>query len=155
MSHIKHCTLQYEAVQHVPTCGTTAHDQTLPPEQVLPRAARQGRYGSAIDTAPRSSFPLSPVLCADTGVLQSSPCLVRFVHVSSAGVTRPNRPGINVDQEPPAVKLNDALGGLLTYKLAGEDAVRMGGECQCIAFFQRPHPMGRGGPYAKSRGVML
>jgi hypothetical protein len=38
-------------------------------------------------------------------------------------VTRPNRPGINVDQEPPAVKLNDALGGLLTYKLAGEDAV--------------------------------
>lgn len=44
----------------------------------------------------------------------------RFVHVSSAGVTRPNRPGINVDQEPPAVKLNDVLGGLLTYKLEGE-----------------------------------
>lgn len=51
----------------------------------------------------------------------------RFVHVSSAGVTRPNRPGINVDQEPPAVKLNDALGGLLTYKLAGEDVVRGSG----------------------------
>ena len=41
----------------------------------------------------------------------------RFVYVSSAGVTRPNRPGINVDEEPPAVKLNDALGGILTYKL--------------------------------------
>ncbi len=41
----------------------------------------------------------------------------RFVHVGSAGVTRPNRPGIDVDQEPPAVKLNDALGGILTYKL--------------------------------------
>jgi uncharacterized protein YbjT (DUF2867 family) len=53
--------------------------------------------------------------------------LCRFVHVSSAGVTRPNRPGINVDQEPPAVKLNDALGGLLTYKLAGEDAIRGSG----------------------------
>lgn len=39
--------------------------------------------------------------------------------VSSAGVTRPNRPGINVDEEPPAVKLNDALGGILTYKLKG------------------------------------
>ncbi|KAG2496036.1 hypothetical protein HYH03_005958 [Edaphochlamys debaryana] len=51
----------------------------------------------------------------------------RFVHVSSAGVTRPNRPGINVDMEPPAVKLNDALGGLLTWKLEGEDALRGSG----------------------------
>ena len=42
-------------------------------------------------------------------------------------MTRPNRPGINVDQEPPAVKLNDALGGLLTYKLAGEDVVSTDG----------------------------
>jgi hypothetical protein len=55
------------------------------------------------------------------------PVTPRYVHVSSAGVTRPNRPGINVDQEPPAVKLNDALGGLLTYKLAGEDAIRESG----------------------------
>lgn len=30
-------------------------------------------------------------------------------------------------QEPPAVKLNAALGGLLTYKLAGEDAIRSSG----------------------------
>ena len=43
-----------------------------------------------------------------------------FVHVSSAGVTRPNRPGINVDEEPPAVKMNAMLGGLLDYKLAAE-----------------------------------
>lgn len=35
------------------------------------------------------------------------------------GVTRPNRPGIDVNQEPPAVKLNDTLGGILTWKLAG------------------------------------
>eukprot|EP00879_Flechtneria_rotunda_P004268 GHRR01004517.1.p1 GENE.GHRR01004517.1~~GHRR01004517.1.p1 ORF type:complete len:573 (+),score=177.05 GHRR01004517.1:347-2065(+) len=55
------------------------------------------------------------------------PVTPRFVHVSSAGVTRPNRPGIDVEQEPPAVKLNDALGGLLTYKLAGEDVVRSSG----------------------------
>lgn len=54
---------------------------------------------------------------------QPAAAAARFIHVSSAGVTRPNRPGINVDQEPPAVKLNDALGGLLTYKLAGEDVV--------------------------------
>lgn len=51
----------------------------------------------------------------------------KWVHISSAGVTRPNRPGINVEVEPPAVKLNDALGGLLTFKLKGEDAVRESG----------------------------
>jgi hypothetical protein len=47
-----------------------------------------------------------------------------IVHVSSAGVTRPDRPGIDVEVEPPAVKMNAALGGILTHKLAGEDAVR-------------------------------
>lgn len=51
----------------------------------------------------------------------------RIVHVSSAGVTRPDRPGIDVEQEPPAVKMNDMLGGLLTYKLAGEQALRESG----------------------------
>lgn len=50
-----------------------------------------------------------------------------FVHVSSAGVTRPNRPGIDVEQEPPAVKMNSMLGGLLDYKLAAEDALRSSG----------------------------
>lgn len=50
-----------------------------------------------------------------------------FIHVSSAGVTRPNRPGINVDDEPPAVKMNAMLGGLLDYKLAAEDAIRSSG----------------------------
>jgi len=48
----------------------------------------------------------------------------RFVLVSSAGVTRPGRPGINLDEEPPAVRLNDQLGGILTWKLKGEDSVR-------------------------------
>ncbi|MEW5317424.1 MAG: hypothetical protein WDW38_008720 [Sanguina aurantia] len=51
----------------------------------------------------------------------------RFVHLSSAGVTRPNRPGIDVNVEPPAVRMNEELGGILTYKLAGEDAVRESG----------------------------
>jgi hypothetical protein len=92
-----------------------------------------------------------------------TPVTPRLVHVSSAGVTRPNRPGIDVEQvgngllaiyrpriveqtalasladiwlrqasyiklsmrlclqEPPAVKLNAALGGLLDFKLAGND----------------------------------
>jgi hypothetical protein len=41
----------------------------------------------------------------------------RFVHVSSAGVTRPGRPGLDLDKQPPAVRMNDELGGLLTFKL--------------------------------------
>ena len=57
----------------------------------------------------------------------AEPLTPRFVLVSSAGVTRPNRPGINMDEEPPAVKLNDALGGILTYKLAAEDELRSSG----------------------------
>ncbi|WP_414755770.1 CIA30 family protein [Anabaena sp. CCY 9910] len=51
----------------------------------------------------------------------------KFVLVSSAGVTRPGRPGINLDEEPPAVRLNDQLGGILTWKLKGEDSLRASG----------------------------
>lgn len=50
--------------------------------------------------------------------------LPRFVLISSAGVTRPNRPGINLAEEPPAVRMNDQLGGILTWKLRGEDSLR-------------------------------
>lgn len=53
--------------------------------------------------------------------------LPQFVLVSSAGVTRPGRPGINLEEEPPAVRLNDQLGGILTWKLRGEDSVRESG----------------------------
>ena len=53
--------------------------------------------------------------------------LPKFVMVSSAGVTRPGRPGLNLDEEPPAVRLNDQLGGILTWKLRGEDTVRSSG----------------------------
>jgi uncharacterized protein YbjT (DUF2867 family) len=51
----------------------------------------------------------------------------QFIMVSSAGVTRPGRPGLNLDEEPPAVRMNDQLGGILTWKLRGEDAVRQSG----------------------------
>ncbi len=51
----------------------------------------------------------------------------QFITISSAGVTRPNRPGINLAEEPPAVRMNDQLGGILTWKLRGEDAVRESG----------------------------
>ncbi|HBB35575.1 MAG TPA: NADH:ubiquinone oxidoreductase [Cyanobacteria bacterium UBA8803] len=51
----------------------------------------------------------------------------QFIMVSSAGVTRPGRPGLNLEEEPPAVRMNDQLGGILTWKLRGEDAVRQSG----------------------------
>jgi len=57
----------------------------------------------------------------------SGASLPQFVLVSSAGVTRPSRPGINLEEEPPAVRLNDQLGGILTWKLRGEDSVRESG----------------------------
>ncbi|MTJ08510.1 MULTISPECIES: CIA30 family protein [unclassified Anabaena] len=53
--------------------------------------------------------------------------LPQFVLISSAGVTRPGRPGINLEEEPPAVRLNDQLGGILTWKLRGEESVKASG----------------------------
>ncbi len=55
------------------------------------------------------------------------PTLPQFIMISSAGVTRPGRPGINLEEEPPAVRMNDQLGGILTWKLRGEEAVRESG----------------------------
>lgn len=53
--------------------------------------------------------------------------LPQFVLVSSAGVTRPGRTDINLEEEPPAVRLNDQLGGILTWKLRGEESLRKSG----------------------------
>ena len=39
-------------------------------------------------------------------------------------MTRPNRPGINLAEEPPAVRMNEQLGGILTWKLRGEEVIR-------------------------------
>ncbi len=54
----------------------------------------------------------------------SNPLIPQFIHVSSAGVTRPGKPGLNLDEEPPAVRMNDQLGGILTWKRRGEDLLR-------------------------------
>ena len=51
----------------------------------------------------------------------------QFILISSAGVTRPNRPGINLEEEPPAVRMNEQLGGILTWKLRGEEVVKNSG----------------------------
>lgn len=55
------------------------------------------------------------------------PICPRFVHVGSAGVTRPDRPGLDLSKQPPAVRLNKELGFILTFKLKGEDLLRESG----------------------------
>eukprot|EP00850_Spirogloea_muscicola_P017042 SM000142S00556 [mRNA] locus=s142:222539:227860:- [translate_table: standard] len=55
------------------------------------------------------------------------PVTPRFVHVGSAGATRPERPGLDLSKQPPAVRMNKELGGILTFKLKGEDVVRDSG----------------------------
>ncbi|CAN4105645.1 unnamed protein product [Withania somnifera] len=66
-----------------------------------------------------------PVSCIRAYV--KDPVTPRFVHVSSAGVTRPERPGIDLSKQPPAVRLNKELGFILTFKLKGEDEIRESG----------------------------
>ncbi|PQQ21813.1 uncharacterized protein Pyn_19851 [Prunus yedoensis var. nudiflora] len=43
------------------------------------------------------------------------------------GVTRPNRPGLDLSKQPPAVRLNKELDFILTFKLKGEDLIRESG----------------------------
>jgi uncharacterized protein YbjT (DUF2867 family) len=51
----------------------------------------------------------------------------QFIHISSAGVTRPNRAGLDLASEPPAVRMNEQLGGILTWKLRGEEVIKDSG----------------------------
>ncbi|BAZ43807.1 NADH:ubiquinone oxidoreductase complex I intermediate-associated protein 30 [Chondrocystis sp. NIES-4102] len=51
----------------------------------------------------------------------------QLIQISSAGVTRPNRPGLDLASEPPAVRMNEQLGGILTWKLRGEEVIRSSG----------------------------
>jgi hypothetical protein len=50
-----------------------------------------------------------------------------IVHVSSAGVNPPDRPGLDLTKQPPAVRMNKELSYILTFKLKGEDLVQESG----------------------------
>eukprot|EP00884_Botryococcus_braunii_P010727 jgi/Botrbrau1/19656/Bobra.0003s0021.2 len=69
----------------------------------------------------RFSLPLESVTA-----YMASPIKPRIIFLSCAAVTRPGRPGLDPESEP-LVKLNDDLGGILTYKLAAEEEVRASG----------------------------
>ncbi|BFG26602.1 hypothetical protein CerSpe_128760 [Prunus speciosa] len=56
------------------------------------------------------------------------PITPRFVHLGSTGVTRLDRPGLDLSKQPPAVRLNKELDFMLTFKLKnGEDLIRESG----------------------------
>ncbi|CAL8171556.1 unnamed protein product [Prunus armeniaca] len=50
-----------------------------------------------------------------------------FIHVGSAGITRPDRAGLDLSKQPPAVRLNKELDFILTFKLKGEDLIQESG----------------------------
>ncbi|XP_008245276.1 PREDICTED: uncharacterized protein LOC103343393, partial [Prunus mume] len=50
-----------------------------------------------------------------------------FISVGSAGITRPDRPGLDLSKQPPAVRLNKELDFILTFKLKGEYLIRESG----------------------------
>jgi len=116
---------------------------TIPLDKLIPVfRAKTVNSGAKLDTSRISSFQLMLSKFEYDGALNPkftpgifklqlesvAACdgiaLPRFVMVSSAGVTRPGRPGINLEEEPPAVRMNEMLGGILTWKLKGEDCVR-------------------------------
>mmetsp|Transcript_4485 Transcript_4485/g.12229 ORF Transcript_4485/g.12229 Transcript_4485/m.12229 type:complete len:618 (-) Transcript_4485:2455-4308(-) len=78
-----------------------------------------------IEAVTKSSAPTqtSSFETAETSPTHSAP---RFIHVSSAGVTRVLRKNEfpDWDSQPPAVRMNDMLGRILEWKLAGEDVIR-------------------------------
>ncbi|XP_020424695.1 uncharacterized protein LOC18770439 [Prunus persica] len=55
------------------------------------------------------------------------PITPRLVRGGSAGITRPDRPGLDLSKQPPAVRLNKELDFILTFKLKEEDLIRESG----------------------------
>mmetsp|Transcript_7940 Transcript_7940/g.17031 ORF Transcript_7940/g.17031 Transcript_7940/m.17031 type:complete len:622 (-) Transcript_7940:550-2415(-) len=70
-----------------------------------------------------STVPQSPSSSPSSNARSAPP---RIIHVSSAGVTRVLRRDEfpDWDAQPPAVRMNDMLGRILEWKLAGEDVIR-------------------------------
>lgn len=58
----------------------------------------------------------------------------KIVHIGSAGCTRVLRQSEfpDLESQPPAVRMNEMLGRILEWKLAGEDVIRTSGVPYCI-----------------------
>jgi uncharacterized protein YbjT (DUF2867 family) len=123
-------TLPFSAFKPVFRAKTLAGERAVPLDRsrtvsvqlMLSKFEYDGELNPRVRPGPFSLPVASISAFVDPARSASRPPAI--VHVSSAGVTRPDRPGIDVEAEPPAVKMNAMLGGILTFKLAGEDAVR-------------------------------
>lgn len=64
-------------------------------------------------------------------LLQSEALMPDELHLAFWHSSGPERGVLNM-KEPPAVRMNEELGGLLTWKLAGEDLIRQSGLAYAI-----------------------
>ena len=100
-------------------------------------------------------LPIGSITAYKTAEVPKRHTCPKFVMVSSCGVTRVGRKDLDLEKEPPAVRMNDALGGILTYKLKGEDEVRASGVPYAIV---RPSALTEeplGAPLTVSQGDTL
>ncbi|CAL2274903.1 unnamed protein product [Prunus armeniaca] len=67
------------------------------------------------------------------------PITPRFVRIGSAGINRPDRPGLDLSKQPPAVRLNKELDFILTFKLkiSREEVAHI-----CVAALESPYASG-------------
>ncbi|KAK4361226.1 hypothetical protein RND71_020178 [Anisodus tanguticus] len=119
--------LPFSSLRPIFRARTVLDAQPFDPSQITSLQLMFSKFesdGKLNPTFKEGPFEL-PVSCIRAYL--KDPITPRFVHVSSAGVTRPERPGIDLSKQPPAVRLNKELDFILTFKLKGEDEIRESG----------------------------
>ncbi|PWA47061.1 NAD(P)-binding Rossmann-fold superfamily protein [Artemisia annua] len=119
--------LPFSSLRPIFRAKTVADAQPFDPSQIISLQLMFSKFeydGKLNPTFVEGPFEL-PV--SSIRAYMAEPITPRFVHVGSAGVTRPERPGLDLSKQPPAVRLNKELGSILTFKLKGEDLIRESG----------------------------
>nr|XP_043609229.1 protein HIGH CHLOROPHYLL FLUORESCENCE PHENOTYPE 173, chloroplastic isoform X2 [Erigeron canadensis] len=119
--------LPFSSLRPIFRAKTVADAQPFDPSQIISLQLMFSKFeydGKLNPTFVEGPFEL-PVSSIRAYIAE--PITPRFVHVGSAGVTRPERPGLDLSKQPPAVRLNKELGSILTFKLKGEDLIRESG----------------------------
>lgn len=119
--------LPFSSLRPIFRAKTVADAQPFDPSQIISLQLMFSKFeydGKLNPTFVEGPFEL-PISSIHAYI--AKPVTPRFVHVGSAGVTRPERPGLDLSKQPPAVRLNKELGSILTFKLKGEDLIRESG----------------------------
>nr|GEV26422.1 NAD(P)-binding Rossmann-fold superfamily protein [Tanacetum cinerariifolium] len=119
--------LPFSSLRPIFRAKTVADAQPFDPSQIISLQLMFSKFeydGKLNPTFVEGPFEL-PI--SSIRAFIAEPLTPRFVHVGSAGVTRPERPGLDLSKQPPAVRLNKELGSILTFKLKGEDLIRESG----------------------------